>query len=176
MAPGRKRSASEASRGCITWSCAASKTATLAPESAAGTGVRVATTTTTSVAVANWSCAVREAGWGAVTATVRLANPGARTCTWYSPSGTFSNKTVPSPAEVAVRRAGPFFLSSDTWAPETAADRGSTTLTLRSAANEAAEYEQTKSRAQNARIPSSFTRERVAVDGLRRSPDLRVRM
>src|SRR3984893_14143926 len=176
MAPARKRSASEASRGCITWSCAASKTATLAPDSAAGTGVRVATTTTTSVAAASWRCAVREAGLGTVTVTVRLANPRAETCTWYSASGTFSNQTVPSPAVMAVCRAGPLFLSSDTWAPETAADWGSTTLSLRSAANDAAKYEQTKSRAQNARIPSSFTRERVAVDGLRRSPGLRVRM
>ena len=87
-------------------------------------------------------------------------------------AGWHRNMAVPSAEVFCVRQNFAFARAvSDTCAPATAADCGSTTLTLRSAAEAAAERSRTKKDSQRIRayLPPLHAKE-VEVDGSRRSP------
>src|ERR1700728_1443950 len=97
------------------------------------------------------------------TSIVSAAKPGARTLTLQGRPHGILKVRAPSAAVLRVARRtllSPPAQTSETCAPATVADCGSTTFTLRSAAEAAAERNKPRKTATNTRIPASFARER----------------
>src|SRR5579864_3833687 len=95
------------------------------------------------------------------TSTVSAAKPGARIFIRNGPESAVWKVAIPSAEVVCVARILAFpARKSESWAPATTADCGSSTLKLRSAADAATARSRVGSKPANTRISSSFARER----------------